>query len=67
MAQNSCIESFLLVRKFFEKVQCSQSGFSQIHNIGNNANIDISFFTMSKKTKKFSKKMLPQVGIEPLA
>ena len=38
------------------------SGFSQTHNIGNNANIGIGGFTMWKKS---SDKMLPPVGIEP--
>ena len=44
----------------------SESGFSQIHNIGNNANIGIRGFTTWKQ-KKSSNKMLPLVGIEPLA
>ena len=43
-----------------------ESRFSQIYNIGNNANIDIRGFTTGKQ-KKSSDKMLPLVGIEPLA
>ena len=41
---------------------CLKSGFSQTHNIGNNANIGIGGFTVWKKS---SDKMLPPVGIEP--
>ena len=42
--------------------QNNKSGFSQTHNIGNNANIGIRGFTMWKKSRY---KMLPPVGIEP--
>ena len=41
------------------------SGFSQTHNIGNNANIGIRGFTTWKQ--KNSNKILPPVSIEPLA
>ena len=53
-------------RSFFQNKKSltsfSPSGFSQTHNTGNNANIDIRHYV---KTKKSSDKMLPLVGIEP--
>ena len=51
---------------FCFRLVVNHSRFSQIHNIGNNANIGIRGFTMGKQ-KKFSDKMLPLVGVEPLA
>ena len=47
-----------------EYLSCN-SGFSQTHNIGSNANIGIRGFTTSKQ-KKSNDKILPSVGIEPI-
>ena len=43
----------------------TQTGLSQTHNIGNNANSGIRGFTMWKQ--KNSNKTLPLVSIEPVA
>ena len=55
-----CVTVFvtLFIKEIF------QSGFSQTHNIGNNANIGFKGFTTWKQ-KKSSDKMLPPVPIEP--
>ena len=54
--------SCVLFRWSLLQKQTSVPGFSQTHNIGNNANIGIEGFTMLKKSFN---KMLPPVGIEP--